>query len=257
MALIQCPECGKEVSDKALDCPSCGYVFKKKNSRKSKVKLVFIFVLAFFIVLGIGYGITIRKKNLENVKGNQKEEFRKCEEKMELIRLAQVGDVVTFGNYAGDLEWVVAFDDNRHLLLLTKETIAYMKYVSSEAEFTWENSDIRKWLNEDLYNEAFSEEEKKYVESVLVNNGDEKKTGDRLFILSEGEGAGIFPNEKIRELVFDGGETIWLRSSSEEMNGKYYGDCLMEYGTSYSYGKAEVGCKNGIHAALWINATDK
>lgn len=41
------------------------------------------------------------------------------------------------------------------------------------------------------------------------------------------------------------------------MNGKYYGDCLMEYGTSYSYGKAEVGCKNGIHAALWINATDK
>ena len=25
MALIKCPECGKEVSDKASSCPNCGY----------------------------------------------------------------------------------------------------------------------------------------------------------------------------------------------------------------------------------------
>lgn len=25
MAMIQCPECGKEISDKATSCPSCGY----------------------------------------------------------------------------------------------------------------------------------------------------------------------------------------------------------------------------------------
>ncbi len=25
MALIKCPECGKEISDKANSCPSCGY----------------------------------------------------------------------------------------------------------------------------------------------------------------------------------------------------------------------------------------
>ena len=24
MALIMCPECGKEISDKALSCPNCG-----------------------------------------------------------------------------------------------------------------------------------------------------------------------------------------------------------------------------------------
>lgn len=27
MALIKCPECGKEVSDKAYNCPNCGYPF--------------------------------------------------------------------------------------------------------------------------------------------------------------------------------------------------------------------------------------
>lgn len=25
MAMISCPECGKEVSDKAVSCPSCGF----------------------------------------------------------------------------------------------------------------------------------------------------------------------------------------------------------------------------------------
>ena len=25
MALIKCPECGKEISDKATVCPNCGY----------------------------------------------------------------------------------------------------------------------------------------------------------------------------------------------------------------------------------------
>lgn len=30
MALIKCPECGKEVSDKAPSCPNCGVEIKKK-----------------------------------------------------------------------------------------------------------------------------------------------------------------------------------------------------------------------------------
>lgn len=30
MALIKCPECGKEISDKAAACPNCGAVVKKK-----------------------------------------------------------------------------------------------------------------------------------------------------------------------------------------------------------------------------------
>lgn len=30
MALIKCPECGKEISDKAVSCPNCGAEVKKK-----------------------------------------------------------------------------------------------------------------------------------------------------------------------------------------------------------------------------------
>ena len=28
MALIKCPECGKEISDAAESCPNCGYPIK-------------------------------------------------------------------------------------------------------------------------------------------------------------------------------------------------------------------------------------
>ena len=34
MAIIKCPECGKEVSDKAKVCPNCAYPIAELNSSK-------------------------------------------------------------------------------------------------------------------------------------------------------------------------------------------------------------------------------
>lgn len=37
--LINCPECGKEISDKAESCPKCGYPLKaSKDSDKGESK---------------------------------------------------------------------------------------------------------------------------------------------------------------------------------------------------------------------------
>ncbi len=49
MALIKCPECGNEISDKALKCPKCGY--ENKKVKKSKAPI--------FIGVGIGLGILL------------------------------------------------------------------------------------------------------------------------------------------------------------------------------------------------------
>lgn len=38
MALIKCPECGKEISDRAASCPNCGYPI---TSRKENVMIRF------------------------------------------------------------------------------------------------------------------------------------------------------------------------------------------------------------------------
>ena len=34
MALITCPNCGKEISDKAKKCPNCGVVIQKPKVAK-------------------------------------------------------------------------------------------------------------------------------------------------------------------------------------------------------------------------------
>ena len=60
MALIKCPECGKEISDTCESCVHCGYKLKKGNVNKPQVRrrkgwLVPIIIggVIFTIVIGI------------------------------------------------------------------------------------------------------------------------------------------------------------------------------------------------------------
>ena len=39
MALIKCPECGKEISDKAGKCPHCGYPIEEYLARERQKEL--------------------------------------------------------------------------------------------------------------------------------------------------------------------------------------------------------------------------
>lgn len=38
MALIECPECHKQISDKAEACPNCGYPINKQNNTNNQVQ---------------------------------------------------------------------------------------------------------------------------------------------------------------------------------------------------------------------------
>lgn len=40
MALIKCPECGKEISNKAESCPNCGYKLTKQNNNVENINNV-------------------------------------------------------------------------------------------------------------------------------------------------------------------------------------------------------------------------
>jgi uncharacterized membrane protein YvbJ len=40
MALIHCPECNKEISDKVKTCPYCGYPFEDTNKSANTIQQV-------------------------------------------------------------------------------------------------------------------------------------------------------------------------------------------------------------------------
>lgn len=61
MALIKCPECEKEISDKAVSCPNCGYPMKPQKDKivqKTVVKrggCLTTLLLAAFLVAALGH----------------------------------------------------------------------------------------------------------------------------------------------------------------------------------------------------------
>lgn len=57
MALINCPECGKEISDTSENCIHCGYVVhpeKKQQSKRKRLILVWSVIIALALVAVVG-----------------------------------------------------------------------------------------------------------------------------------------------------------------------------------------------------------
>ena len=73
MALINCPECGKEISDSAMNCPNCGYPMqvesastnklKEDNKIPKKIPVVLMLCMAAVIIMMILVQLGIRSKS--------------------------------------------------------------------------------------------------------------------------------------------------------------------------------------------------
>lgn len=100
-------------------------------------------------------------------------------------KINPVNHTVYFGNYEQDgvyengresIEWIVLAQKNDSYLLMSKYVLEAKAYNSSREEVSWEESELRNWLNSDFYSESFSNEEKsKISQTVLLNYDREKK----------------------------------------------------------------------------------
>ena len=80
---------------------------------------------------------------------------------------AVVGDVIQFGGY----DWRVLDIQDGKALIISKDILSTRAYHSVNTEITWEDSDIRQYLNGEFYN-GFSAEEKGWiVETSLLTGG--------------------------------------------------------------------------------------
>ena len=69
MALIKCPECGKEISNKAKNCPNCGYS-NKKSGNVYKVAIITIVVIVI-IAMAVFLALKNRLNDSEKKQVNQ------------------------------------------------------------------------------------------------------------------------------------------------------------------------------------------
>ena len=122
------------------------------------------------------------------------------------------GEHVIYGNYQGEaIEWRVLDKKGDEVLLISEYGLDAQPFDTSGKErVEWEDSTIRKWLNDDFYNSAFSEDEKANIvlsasegfeknnESIHAMGGKpyahlERGTEDKLFLLSYTELVQYFP----------------------------------------------------------------
>lgn len=202
-------------------------------------------------------------------------------------RSASKGDTVSFGVYEQDgdadngpepIQWVVLDKIDGRLLLLSADILEARQYhhVPFE-EVTWENSDLRAWMNGDFFDAAFTPAQQGIIPSVLNDNADQSITGaaggaptqDRVFALSEQESVIYLSTSAARSDIGaapasqaaasgtlsvseEGTADWWLRSPGTYPFAAQYVDAA---GTPLPSG-ANVDVLYGVRPALWIDCAE-
>ena len=189
------------------------------------------------------------------------------------------GESIWFGSYPqtknGDkkpIEWLILKKEKNKALLLSKYILDAERYHKKFKNVTWKTSDIRSWLNNEFYKNAFTGMEQKRIQDVLVKTENNPSYGtyggsttkDKVFLLSIDEAEELISNDEIRKAeateyakktgvyVNDktGGTLWWLRSpgydgehaAGVDFRGWVYTD---GYGIDSSY--------DGIRPAIWLS----
>ena len=200
-----------------------------------------------------------------------------------------IGDYITFGTYVQDndtyngkeaIEWIVLDVKDGKALVISRFAIDVQKYNEIEEATTWEKCSLRKWLNSEFINVAFSEEEKNKIPTVVVSADRNSiyhtypgnSTEDKVFLLSMQEVNKYFVNDEdkiceatgyVHDELFLHDEihcSWWLRTQGEFEdeatvvlnNGNVYaGGISVESVNSTAiigYGGVDIG----VRPALWI-----
>lgn len=202
-----------------------------------------------------------------------------CKYEISALKTAKVGDYVYFGLYEQDndttngkenIEWLVLEKKDNKSLIISKYALDCQPYNERKENVTWETCTLRKWLNNEFINKAFTAEEQARIATVNVpahknpkyDTDPGKVTKDKVFLLSIVEVKKYFSSDDARKskatdyamtngaFVDSNGYSTWLLRSPGDGS-----DCccyvnIDGYVNYYYY----VDCRDyGVRPALWIN----
>lgn len=206
----------------------------------------------------------------------------------DLLAAGKVGEKVYFGKYEQDnntfngkeaIEWRILDKDGNKVLLLSEKCLdakAYndKAYNDNFVYITWEKRTLRKWLNEDFQNTAFSDVEQKAIINTNIKNNYNKDYGtsggkdtiDDIFLLSIKEAEKYFKSDSDRTAVgteFAKKNVIdaedgwacqwWLRSPGCNSECAAY---VVDDGDVNTYGDSVCADYHGIRPALWVDISN-
>lgn len=120
---------------------------------------------------------------------------------------AGIGDYITFGTYEQDndflngkepIEWLILKSNGNEVLLMSRYALDCQPYHTTSQSITWQDSSLRRWLNDTFYDAAFSSKEKASIVAVSAYNTVGNATTDYVFLMSCDEGLTWFSNNAER-----------------------------------------------------------
>ena len=164
------------------------------------------------------------------------------------------------------IEWEVldCSDDGKSVLLISKYILIHKAFNEDNTKLTWENSTLRKWLNNQFINSAFTETERALIKSVTITNEKNSKynidggknTTDKIFLLSISEAEKYYGNrvdDSVRMDIKGTTNQWWLRTPG---SGKYRTSYINSYGGVYSQGWTSDTNVYGVVPVMWINLSE-
>ena len=138
--------------------------------------------------------------------------------KIQKIKEANVGDIINYGSYEQDnnisngeedIEWRVLLKENNRVLVISDKALDCQPYNDTYSAVTWETCTLRKWLNDDFFNSAFTDAEKICIPTVTVTADKNPKystysgkiTKDKIFLLSTKEADEYFVDDEERKCI--------------------------------------------------------
>lgn len=203
------------------------------------------------------------------------------EEVWNKVKSVNVGDTYRFGSYEQDnnksngqedIEWLVLAKEGTKILVISKEALDCKPYNTSYTDVTWETCTLRKWLNNDFINAAFSADERTMIPTVTVSadknpvysTNPGNATQDQVFLLSITEVNKYFSSDSARQCkptdyaVANGAWESnsgncwwWLRSPGLDRNDAADVD---RFGVVFESGSCvSSGVSIAVRPALWID----
>ncbi|MEE3423565.1 MAG: DUF6273 domain-containing protein [Succinimonas sp.] len=123
------------------------------------------------------------------------------------------GSFITFGRWqqgshegSSPIEWLVLDQSETELLAVSRFALDVIPYHDEMADITWTDCDLRRWLNSDFLNGAFTPEERESIAVSWLPNASNPesnasgghKTRDRIFCLSLQEAGKYFRSDADR-----------------------------------------------------------
>lgn len=100
------------------------------------------------------------------------------------------GQEITFGSYEQDndfengtepIVWQVLESDGcGNYLVISKYVLDWQRYNDNMYQSGWENSSLRKWLNDNFYNNAFTKDEQKHIKLTHVKTNEKNYVTDKI-----------------------------------------------------------------------------